>query len=56
MSEEGKASLARNSIVISGLELLGLNEHQWKVLTQYDEIVFAWTTPEQKLRRQGVLD
>ncbi|KAL7623518.1 hypothetical protein AAE478_007201 [Parahypoxylon ruwenzoriense] len=40
----------RSSILISGPELLNLNEHQWKVLTEYDEIVFARTTPEQKLR------
>jgi sodium/potassium-transporting ATPase subunit alpha len=45
-----KSQPPRNSIVISGPELLTLNEHQWSVLTQYDEIVFARTTPEQKLR------
>lgn len=39
-----------SSIVISGPELLHLNEHQWSCLTKYDEIVFARTTPEQKLR------
>ncbi|TGJ79196.1 hypothetical protein E0Z10_g9570 [Xylaria hypoxylon] len=39
-----------SSIVISGPELLHLNEYQWSLLTQYDEIVFARTTPEQKLR------
>ncbi|KAI0526203.1 hypothetical protein F5B22DRAFT_147051 [Xylaria bambusicola] len=41
---------SRSSIVISGPELLQLNEYQWKLLTQYQEIVFARTTPEQKLR------
>ncbi|KAI0471196.1 hypothetical protein F4859DRAFT_484726 [Xylaria cf. heliscus] len=40
----------RSSIVISGPELLNLNEYQWSLLTQYEEIVFARTTPEQKLR------
>ncbi|KAI0402196.1 hypothetical protein F4802DRAFT_379102 [Xylaria palmicola] len=40
----------RSSIVVSGPELLNLNEHQWGLLTQYEEIVFARTTPEQKLR------
>lgn len=40
----------RLSILISGPELLGLNEYQWKILTKYEEIVFARTTPEQKLR------
>lgn len=29
---------------------MSLNEHQWKTLTHYEEIVFARTTPEQKLR------
>jgi sodium/potassium-transporting ATPase subunit alpha len=38
------------SIVISGPEMLTLNETQWAQLVEYDEIVFARTTPEQKLR------
>ncbi|KAL7800286.1 putative H /K ATPase alpha subunit [Trichoderma ceciliae] len=38
------------AIVISGPELLTLSDYQWKALTLYDEIVFARTTPEQKLR------
>lgn len=29
---------------------MGMSAHQWKVLTQYEEVVFARTTPEQKLR------
>lgn len=45
-----KTTESRSSILISGPELLGLNEYQWKALTQYEEIVFARTTPEQKLR------
>lgn len=44
------SSEPRASIVISGPELIGLNEYQWQLLTQYEEIVFARTTPEQKLR------
>ncbi|KAI0438502.1 hypothetical protein F4803DRAFT_534888 [Xylaria telfairii] len=40
----------RPSIVVSGPELLNLNDYQWDLLTQYEEIVFARTTPEQKLR------
>jgi sodium/potassium-transporting ATPase subunit alpha len=39
-----------SSIVISGPELISLNEYQWEQLCKYDEIVFARTTPEQKLR------
>lgn len=38
------------SIVLSGPELITLNDNQWDQLCQYDEIVFARTTPEQKLR------
>jgi sodium/potassium-transporting ATPase subunit alpha len=38
------------AIVLSGPELLSLDETQWDRLAQYDEIVFARTTPEQKLR------
>ena len=41
---------ARKAIVLSGPELLGLCESQWDTLAQYEEIVFARTTPEQKLR------
>lgn len=43
-------SVPRQSIVMSGPDLIGLNENQWKVLTRYEEVVFARTTPEQKLR------
>ena len=38
------------SIVISGPEMNTLNDNQWDQLCRYDEIVFARTTPEQKLR------
>lgn len=41
---------AKTSIVLSGPELITLNEYQWEQLCRYDEIVFARTTPEQKLR------
>jgi sodium/potassium-transporting ATPase subunit alpha len=37
------------SIVLSGPELITLNENQWDQLCKYDEIVFARTTPEQKV-------
>ncbi|KAI0477051.1 Na,H/K antiporter P-type ATPase [Xylariaceae sp. FL0804] len=50
MAVEDKTQQARRSIVVSGPELLTLNEHQWRSLTEYEEIVFARTTPEQKLR------
>ena len=38
------------TLVISGPELITLNESQWTQLCAYEEIVFARTTPEQKLR------
>ena len=38
------------SITLSGPELTTLDEAQWHQLCRYDEIVFARTTPEQKLR------
>ncbi|RGP76726.1 h+ k+-exchanging atpase [Fusarium longipes] len=38
------------AIVLSGPELMTLNEHQWENLIRYEEVVFARTTPEQKLR------
>ncbi|KAI5800828.1 hypothetical protein FPQ18DRAFT_253093 [Pyronema domesticum] len=38
------------SLVISGSELINLDKEQWDRLCTYDEIVFARTTPEQKLR------
>lgn len=41
---------SRGALVISGPELTALNDHQWKSLTDYEEVVFARTTPEQKLR------
>ncbi|KAM5361230.1 hypothetical protein ACJZ2D_013246 [Fusarium nematophilum] len=40
----------REAIVLSGPELITLNEGQWDQLAQYREIVFARTTPEHKLR------
>jgi sodium/potassium-transporting ATPase subunit alpha len=38
------------SITLSGPDLITLNDRQWDQLCKYDEIVFARTTPEQKLR------
>lgn len=38
------------SITLSGPELITLNDNQWEQLCRYNEIVFARTTPEQKLR------
>ena len=41
---------ATTAIVISGPELADLSDPDWDRLCSYDEIVFARTTPEQKLR------
>jgi sodium/potassium-transporting ATPase subunit alpha len=38
------------SIVLSGPDMMDLDDDQWDILCKYDEIVFARTTPEQKLR------
>lgn len=38
------------SIVLSGPEMIALNDNQWDQLCKYNEIVFARTTPEHKLR------
>lgn len=38
------------SLVLSGPDLMEMNDSQWEQACQYHEIVFARTTPEQKLR------
>lgn len=49
-SEEGEAALP-TSIVLTGPDLITLNDTQWDQLVRdYTEVVFARTTPEQKLR------
>jgi sodium/potassium-transporting ATPase subunit alpha len=50
LSREPKGERERHSIVLSGPEIMSLNDCQWDQLCQYQEIVFARTTPEQKLR------
>ncbi|KAJ1946349.1 hypothetical protein FBU59_002049, partial [Linderina macrospora] len=37
------------SLVLSGSELIGLQPEHWDIICRYTEIVFARTTPEQKL-------
>lgn len=39
-----------NAIVISGPELVHLNDDDWDTVCSYEEAVFARTTPSQKLR------
>ncbi|KAJ2973346.1 hypothetical protein NQ176_g6662 [Zarea fungicola] len=50
LEEKTSGTGSRGALVISGSELTLLNDYQWKTLTEYEEIVFARTTPEQKLR------
>ncbi|KAG7443333.1 calcium ATPase [Guyanagaster necrorhizus] len=38
------------SLVLSGSDLIGMIESQWKQALAFDEIVFARTTPQQKLQ------
>ncbi|EEU34196.1 uncharacterized protein NECHADRAFT_85426 [Fusarium vanettenii 77-13-4] len=38
------------ALLLSGADLMSLNEHQWEQLCRYHEIVFSRTTPDQKLR------
>ena len=48
--ESGPEDIPPRSITLSGSELITLNDSQWDQLCGYEEIVFARTTPEQKLR------
>ena len=41
LAREAKEYSSRRSIVLSGPELITLNEYQWDQLCQYEEIVFA---------------
>ncbi|KAG6804741.1 hypothetical protein H0H93_006952, partial [Arthromyces matolae] len=43
------ANRINRSLVLEGKDLLLLTEKHWDVVTRYEEIVFARTTPEQKL-------
>ena len=38
------------SLVLSGSDLIGMTDSQWKQALSFDEIVFARTTPQQKLQ------
>ncbi|KAJ5883868.1 uncharacterized protein N7473_010754 [Penicillium subrubescens] len=49
-SDEGKASLSRHSLLLEGTSLSSLTQDEWSTVCGYDEIVFARTSPEQKLR------
>jgi sodium/potassium-transporting ATPase subunit alpha len=42
--------IIQGSLVLEGKDLLKLTPAQWDIICRYDEIVFARTTPEQKLK------
>ena len=48
--EDDRLRFIEASLVVEGREINGLEERDWDVLCKYEEIVFARTTPEQKLR------
>lgn len=50
--KEGQTSLSlsRKSLLLEGSSLSGLTQEQWSTICDYEEIVFARTSPEQKLR------
>lgn len=41
---------AAQSLVLTGNDVMSMNDSQWEQACQYQEVVFARTTPEQKLR------
>ncbi|PPQ70421.1 hypothetical protein CVT24_013171 [Panaeolus cyanescens] len=49
VSDSDSESTPYKSIILTGQELIGLSTAQIDILCQYEEVVFARTTPEQKL-------
>lgn len=47
---EKKTDPSQSALLLSGPDLMALNEYQWEQLCQYREIVFSRTSPHQKLR------
>lgn len=45
-----RAPILNRSLLLEGSNLSRLNEQDWDVVCAYEEVVFARTTPEQKLR------
>lgn len=43
-------SLGKTALVISGSEMITMTETQWKQVLTFDELVFARTSPQQKLQ------
>ncbi|KAJ6027206.1 uncharacterized protein N7446_004194 [Penicillium canescens] len=49
-SIEKHVDISQAALLVSGPDLMALNEYQWEQLCKYPEIVFSRTTPNQKLR------
>ncbi|KAF7552214.1 hypothetical protein G7Z17_g4463 [Cylindrodendrum hubeiense] len=49
-SKNERAPLIKRSLLLEGSNLGRLTQEDWDIVCAYDEIVFARTTPEQKLR------
>ena len=49
-SEEERFQRSRKSLLIEGPQISSFLDADWDVICRYEEIVFARTTPEQKLR------
>ncbi|KAJ5242560.1 uncharacterized protein N7469_000887 [Penicillium citrinum] len=47
---EEKTPHSRHSLLLEGTNLSSLTQDEWSTICEYDEIVFARTSPEQKLR------
>jgi sodium/potassium-transporting ATPase subunit alpha len=50
LTVESGGSNGHSTIIITGAELITLSSYQWDQLCAYEEIIFARTSPEQKLR------
>lgn len=48
--QEDRLAFLQAALVVEGKEIDALGESDWDVICKYEEIVFARTTPEQKLR------
>ncbi|KAJ6103579.1 hypothetical protein N7486_003801 [Penicillium sp. IBT 16267x] len=47
---EKDVDVSQSALLVSGPDLMVLNDYQWEQLCRYPEIVFSRTTPNQKLR------
>ena len=49
-SAKQKKLIHKNALVLNGSDIDVLTDSDWRIITRYQEIVFARTTPEQKLQ------